>query len=220
MKKILFLAIFFLFSFSAFCQDENFQGDSDSVQSMADNEIESASSSQSQKFASKSLFSLDFGYLGMGLKNNGWGLGLSYEQSFFNYFAAKGSFSHMTLYPDQVDFAVTTVGIKLEALFYPFGSGLEKFYLGFGSGSDFLMYDTKDENGGEMKDTIITIYPEIGWKQNFSDFVIADIFFGYRILLNDPKNLSYDLNLVDSGVKYGARLKFNLRKIWQWIFSL
>lgn len=153
----------------------------------------------------------------MGLSKNGWGLGVSYERSLFRYFAAKGSFSHMTVYPKDIDTTVTTVGIKLETLLYPFGSGLDKLYLGFGGGTDFLMYTQKDENGDEIKDSIITIYPEIGWKQNFQDYVMADIFFGYRILISDPKSLSYKADLVDSGIKYGARLKFNLGKIWRWI---
>lgn len=170
-----------------------------------------------QKFTDKSILSLDLSYLGMGLSKNGWGLGVSYERSFFSYFAAKGSFSHMTVYPKDIDTTVTTVGIKLEALLYPFGSGLDKLYLGFGGGTDFLMYTQKDENGEEIKDSIITIYPEIGWKQNFQDYVMADIFVGYRILMSNPESLSYKAGLVDSGIKYGARLKFNLGKIWRWI---
>lgn len=168
------------------------------------------------RFAEKSLFSIDLSYLGAGLSNNGWGLGVSYERSFFNYFAAKGSFSHSTLYPKDIDSRAITVGIKLEALFYPFGSGLDKLYLGFGGGTDFLMYSQKDENGEEIKDSVITAYPEIGWKQNFNDYVIIDIFLGYRMLINSPEALSYKADLVDSGVKYGARLKFNLGKIWRW----
>lgn len=188
------LALFSLFPAATFCQDNN-----------------------TESFADKSILSLDLSYLGMGLSKNGWGLGVSYERSFFRYLAAKGSFSHMTLYPKDIDTTVTTVGIKLEALLYPFGSGLDKLYLGFGGGTDFLMYTQKDENGEEIKDSIITIYPEIGWKQNFQDYVMADIFVGYRILMSSPEDLSYKADLVDSGIKYGARLKFNLGKIWRWI---
>lgn len=214
-KKILILVFWIFFVFCAFCESEEIESEQSEI-----NFEKTEDNVQKQKsFANKSIFSFDLSYLGTGIKNNGWGIGLSYEHSIFNYSAIKGSFSHMTMYPKEIDSLVTTVGIKLEALFYPFGSGLDKLYIGFGGGSDFFMYNREDENGKSEKDTVITIYPEIGWKQNFFDYVMVDVFFGYRILLNEPSLLSYKADLVDSGIKYGVRLKFNLVKIWNLIFK-
>ena len=52
------------------------------AQNETEGEIKSESKSEKSaksKNAQKSIFSLDTGYLFSGLKNNGWGLGLSYE---------------------------------------------------------------------------------------------------------------------------------------------
>lgn len=175
-------------------------------------------SDEKNSFIGKSIFSFDLGYLGTGLKNNGWGFGISYERSIFDYLAMKGNFSHMTMFAKNIETRVTTVGIRLEALFYPFGSGLDKLYLGFGGGTDFLMYIDKESEGS--KDTIITVYPEIGWKQNFLNYVMVDVFFGYRILVNEPSLFSWQADLVDSGVEYGIRIKFNLKEIWSFVKNI
>lgn len=175
-------------------------------------------SGEKNSFIGKSIFSFDLGYLGTGLKNNGWGFGISYEHSIFDYSAIKGNFSHMTMFAKNIETRVTTVGIRLEALFYPFGSGLDKLYLGFGGGTDFLMYIDKESE--DSKDTIITVYPEIGWKQNFMNYVMVDVFFGYRILMNEPLLFSWQADLVDSGVEYGVRIKFNLKEIWSFVKTI
>ncbi len=204
LKKIVLFAAIFLF-IECFVFSENIVENENSEDSAKSELYENS-------FFGNSIFSFDLGYLREGLKNNGWGLGLSYERNIFNYFAMKGSFSHMTFSSKSIDSRITTVGIKLEALAYLFGSGLDKLYIGFGGGTDFLMYiDKKDEN---EKDTVITIYPELGWKQNIFNFMMVDIFCGYRILMNKPSDLSWQADLVENGFEYGLRLKFNLGKIW------
>lgn len=221
LKTIFFSVVAFSFSIYSFCNDyERNENQKDNQKSSIEQqETQEIEKTEEKSFVGKGIFSLDFSYLGTGIKNNGWGIGLSYERSIFDFLAAKGSFSHMTMYPKKIDSFVTTVGIKLEAIFYPFSSGLDKLYIGFGGGSDFLMYDVKDENNESIKDTIITIYPEVGWKQNFLNYVFIDIFCGYTILLSEPSHLSYETDLVDNGIKYGIRVKLNLVKIWQWIFG-
>lgn len=230
LKKLRFLlAVFILSAFPAFhalCSGsesaENISEFSETAFESAKNISESAENEQKQleknSFIGKSIFSFDLGYLGTGLKNNGWGFGLSYERSIFDYLAVKGNFSHMTMFAKNIETRVTTVGIRLEALFYPFGSGLDKLYLGFGGGTDFLMYIDKESE--DSKDTIITVYPEIGWKQNFLNYVMVDVFFGYRILVNEPSLFSWQADLVDSGVEYGIRIKFNLKEIWSFVKNI
>lgn len=72
MKKKYFatLLLFFAFSFPLFSQAQN----------------------------SKQIFSLDTGYLAKGLKNNGWGIGFTYEREIFRGIAVKGVLSHMTMW--------------------------------------------------------------------------------------------------------------------------
>lgn len=222
-KRFALLIFFCLAALSVFSEElqsefgESSGLDEQSEFSFSESENNSKSG-EKNSFIGKSIFSFDLGYLGTGLKNNGWGFGISYERSIFDYLAMKGNFSHMTMFAKNIETRVTTVGIRLEALFYPFGSGLDKLYLGFGGGTDFLMYIDKESEGS--KDTIITVYPEIGWKQNFLNYVMVDVFFGYRILVNEPSLFSWQADLVDSGVEYGIRIKFNLKEIWSFVKNI
>lgn len=224
LKKRFALLIFFcLAALSVFSEESQSEsGESSGLDKQPEfsfSEPENNSKSgEKNSFIGKSIFSFDLGYLGTGLKNNGWGFGISYERSVFDYLAMKGNFSHMTMFAKNIETRVTTVGIRLEALFYPFGSGLDKLYLGFGGGTDFLMYIDKESEGS--KDTIITVYPEIGWKQNFLNYVMVDVFFGYRILVNEPSLFSWQADLVDSGVEYGIKIKFNLKEIWSFVKNI
>lgn len=168
-----------------------------------------------ESFVGKNIFSFELAYLRNALKNNGWGIGLSFEQSLFQFFSVKGRFSHVTMFPKDLDFNITTVGIGAEILFYPFGNGLDKLYFGFGNETDFYMYlSSSPENS---KDTIITIYPKIGWKQNFFNLVFLDLFVSYNFFLSEVPTLSSNINLLERGINYGAKFKFNLSEIWTFV---
>lgn len=171
---------------------------------------------KSESFVGKSIFSFDLGYLRSALKNNGWGIGLSYEQSLFYFFSLKGLFSHVTIFPQNLDFNLTTVGVGAELMFYPFGKGLDKLYLGFGNETDFFMYllDSAKNSNQDVKDTIIMIYPKIGWKQNFFNLVFLDVFLSYNFFLTEVPTFGTDINLLERGINYGAKFKFNLSEIW------
>lgn len=173
-------------------------------------------SSESESFVGKNIFSFDLGYLRTALKNNGWGIGLSYEQSLFYFFSIKGLFSHVTIFPQNLDFNLTTVGIGAELMFYPFGNGLDKLYLGFGNETDFFMYllDSTENSNQDAKDTIIMIYPKIGWKQNFFNLLFLDVFLSYNFFLTEVPTFGTDINLLERGINYGAKFKFNLSEIW------
>lgn len=168
-----------------------------------------------ESFVGKNIFSFELAYLRNALKNNGWGIGLSFEQSLFQFFSVKGRFSHVTMFPKDLDFNITTVGIGAEILFYPFRNGLDKLYFGFGNETDFYMYlSSSPENS---KDTIITIYPKIGWKQNFFNLVFLDLFVSYNFFLSEVPTLSSNINLLERGINYGAKFKFNLSEIWTFV---
>lgn len=234
-KKILFLInIFLLYNFTFFshaqnhlspvARQQNIASASEqtaseqtaSEQSASEQTASEQSASESESFVGKSIFSFDLGYLRSALKNNGWGIGLSYEQSLFYFFSLKGLFSHVTIFPQNLDFNLTTVGVGAELMFYPFGKGLDKLYLGFGNETDFFMYllDSAKNSNQDVKDTIIMIYPKIGWKQNFFNLVFLDVFLSYNFFLTEVPTFGTDINLLERGINYGAKFKFNLSEIW------
>ncbi len=168
-------------------------------------------------FVGKSIFSFDLGYLGTGLKNNGLGLGVSYEAEVLPRLAVKGSFSHMTMKPFSSGMTVVAVGTQLEVLCYPFARGLDWLYVGGACGTDFIMYNGGALPDSEQKDTLITLLGEIGWKQNFFDYVMADAFFGYRFPLNDGEN-AFSNNIARQGIACGIRIKLNIPAILNRLF--
>lgn len=93
-------------------------------------------------FASDKIsnFSLDFNYTLVGLRNNGWGLGLGYEYLIYPHFAILGVFGHSTFLTDLNDFYCTTVNLSLGFNYYIQNRGLEGIYVGLSNGTDFLMY--------------------------------------------------------------------------------
>lgn len=99
----------------------------------------SPSKCYSESFVGKRILSFDFGYLSTGLRNQGWGLGFNYEFQLFDFLSIKPGFSHMTIWPKDLDLTITTVGLNLNLLYYPFNKGLEWLYIGGGIGTDFLM---------------------------------------------------------------------------------
>ena len=168
--------------------------------------------------AMHSIFSLDLGYLGTGLKNNGWGLGFSYETEVMRYLAFKGGLSHMTLNPTDLNRIVITVGAQLEAHFYPFGRGLDWLYLGAGSGTDFIIYKNDSGPGGRQRDFLATVIGKVGWKQNFFGYVMADMFVGYKFPINKA-TIDFSNAITRHGLEYGIKLRLNLPVIAKRIFK-
>lgn len=175
--------------------------------------------SQNFNFKEKRIFSLDTAYLLSGLKNNGWGLGLAYEQLVIPFLSIKGDFSHTTIFPTSYDATITTVGISLNTFYYPFNKGLNFLYIGLGCRTDFLIYSGDDVSSDHKKDSLIRLAPQIGWKQSIYDYVLIDIYYSYRfsVLSNDLPNFVTDIT--NNGNGFGIKLKFNLQKIWQAIFK-
>ncbi len=176
-----------------------------------------------ETFFGTHIFSFDLGYMRTGLLNNGWGLGVTYEQQVFNWFSVRGSFSHMTLWPKNYDITITTEGISMDMFFYPFNRGLEWLYMGCGMATEFFQYSGDDaknpDDGSEhTENTAISVCPELGWKQNFMNYVLMDVFFGYRIILNDPDFPVYATGITKSGAEYGIKIKVNLRSVLNLVF--
>lgn len=167
----------------------------------------------SQAQITKQIFSLDTGYLAKGLKNNGWGIGFTYEREIFRGFAVKGGLSHMTMWVKNPKMVLTSVGITGEALYYPFQRGLDWLYFGGQCKTGFFMYNGTSITEENNQDCVISFYPLIGWKQSFFDIVMIDIFGGYRFIVNpqDPKGVIKEQ--VKNTFEYGIKVKFSLGKI-------
>ena len=98
----------------------------------------------------------------------------------------------MTVWPVDYDVIITTVGIGLDNYLYPFNKKLNWLYLGFGISTDFINYISSKE---ESSDTIINLFPQIGWKQNIKNYVLIDFFYGYRITISNNNLPDYAKDL-------------------------
>lgn len=165
-------------------------------------------------FSGEAVFSVEGKYMLSSLRHNGWGLGVSYEKQIAQFFSAKGTFSHTTFHLKNDGIWITTVGVNLGAFCYPKGE-LEGLYLGGGMGTEFMMYDGDKKN---EKNSVITAYPLVGWKQNFLDYVKLDVFGAYRFLLNNEDVPEYAERAYDKGFEYGIKCSLNIGKIFR-LFS-
>lgn len=199
-------------------QSQEIQSPSQEIPPLQQKQRISFFNSQNFNFKEKRIFSLDTAYLLSGLKNNGWGLGLGYEQLVLPFLSVKGDFSHTTIFPTRYDATITTVGISLNTFYYPFNKGLNFLYIGFGCRTDFLMYSGDDVPPDHKKDSLIRFSPKIGWKQSIYDYVLVDIYYSYRfsVLSNDLPNFVTDIT--NNGNGFGVKLKFNLQKIFKAVF--
>ncbi len=160
------------------------------------------------------IFSLDARYLGTAIKNNGWGLGVAYEQPIKTFASVKGMFSHVSLMPTEEHDWITTVGLGMEARGYPFNRGMELLYLGWGIGTDFIMF-TELNN---QSNTYISHCPVLGWKQNFFDYVMLDARIAYRMMISEPDTFALEHGIVSHGFEYGIAVQVNLQKIFSLFF--
>lgn len=167
----------------------------------------------SQTQNTKQIFSLDTGYLAKGIKNNGWGIGFTYEREIFRGFAVKGGLSHMTMWMKNPKMVLTSVGITGEILYYPFLRGLDWLYFGGQCKTGFFMYNGTSITEENYQDCVISLYPLIGWKQSFFDIVMIDIFLGYRFIVNPQDQKGVIKEQVKNTFEYGFKVKISLGKI-------
>ena len=199
-------------------QSQEIQTPSQEIPSLQQKQKISFFNSQNFNFKEKRIFSLDTAYLLSGLKNNGWGLGLSYEQLVIPFLSVKGDFSHTTIFPTRYDATITTVGISLNTFYYPFNKGLNFLYIGFGCRTDFLMYSGDDVPSDHKKDSLIRLAPQIGWKQSIYDYVLVDIYYSYRFSVFSSDLPDSVADIKSNGNGFGVKLKFNLQKIFKAVF--
>ena len=154
------------------------------------------------------LLSLDLSYAFTGLLNQGWGLGLNYEKKLLDFLSIKGNLGHMTFSTGIKNVYNTSVSISLFANYYPLSSGLDKLYVGFGGGSDFMNYFGSGELPPDSQDTLIHITPQLGWKFHVIRFLMIDVSTGYKFIISDTENYKQIKDYINTGFRFG--LGFNI----------
>ena len=159
-------------------------------------------------------FSLDFSATILGLSNNGWGLGFTYEQYLAFHSALKVNFAHCTFIRKEK--MIPTVNFGLGAEYYPLSRSLDKLYLVIGGAMDFIGYST-DEHEKDLQRNFISVFPEIGWKWQINEYVALDIRGGYKyIFLEDKTKVPEDYkNYLQSGIIWGAGIKIKIVRLIQ-----
>ena len=161
------------------------------------------------------IFSLETEYLAKGLKNNGWGIGFSYERELFHGMAVKGGLSHMTMWMKNPSLILTSVEITGDILYYPFLRGLDWLYFGGQCKTGFFMYDGSSVSEENSQDCVISLCPLIGWKQSFVDIVMVDVFSGYRFVVNPHDQKGIIKDQVKNNFEYGLKVKISLVNLFQ-----
>lgn len=169
----------------------------------------------SQAQNKKQIFSLETEYLAKGLKNNGWGIGFSYERELFHGMAVKGGFSHITMWMKNPSLILTSVEVTGDILYYPFLRGLDWLYFGGQCKTGFFMYDGSSISEENNQDCVISLYPLIGWKQSFVDIVMIDVFSGYRFVVNPHDQKGVIKDQVKNAFEYGLKVKISLVNLFQ-----
>lgn len=152
----------------------------------------------------KYIWSLDTSFTLTALQNLGFGIGVNYEHKLTDFLSIKPGLGHMFCF---LDITVVTVGIKLFLNYYPLSNGLDKLYIGLGSGCDFIMYPNEDGISG---DTAISITPIVGWKWKALRYVMIDPFIGWKFYIIETNNYENIKNYLNSGFQWGINLKIFL----------
>lgn len=79
------------------------------------------------------------------------------------------------------------------------------------------MYKGDGLSDSERKNTLISLFGEVGWKQNFFGYVMADAFIGYRHPLSSGGN-AFSREIMRQGLEYGIRVKLNLPAVFRFFF--
>ena len=105
----------------------------------------------------KHLFSFDTTFTMAALKNDGLGFGLNYERKLTEFLSIKPGFGQMTYFEKVSALTAITIDLQLSLCYYPLSNGLDKLYIGLGSGYGFVTYNKK-----RPSDFYASINPVVG----------------------------------------------------------
>jgi hypothetical protein len=152
----------------------------------------------------KYIFSLDTSFTITALKNLGYGIGVNYEHKLTDFLSIKPGLGHMVCFDELT---VVTVDILLFINYYPLSNGLDKLYIGLGSGCDFIMYPSTNNISG---DTTVSITPILGWKWKALHYLVIEPFIGWRSYLMMTNNYENVKKYLNEGFQWGINFKIFL----------
>lgn len=153
------------------------------------------------------IFALDLGYDFLNFTNTGFAIGANFEQKFFSYASLKTGLNiKRDRIPDS-NLTISSIGLNLTGLVYPFGKGLEWLYLGCGIGTDFQTYSGSGKLPSPAEDIVVSVIPTIGWKQMLWKMVMIDVGFGYKKIVQNSNRYADNADYVKSGIQYGVKFQ-------------
>jgi hypothetical protein len=118
----------------------------------------------------------------------------------------------MTFLTGIEDVYCTSVNISLSFNYYPFRNGLDKLYIGLGSGGDFMHYFGKGKAPANAEDILISLTPRMGWKFSILKYFMMDISTGYKFIIVDVDNYQEIKTYTAVGFQFGFGFKIFLDK--------
>lgn len=149
----------------------------------------------------KHIWSLDAGLAMTAIKNLGYGIGINYERKLTDFLSIKPGFGHMVCFSEML---VTTVNIQLFFNYYPLSNGMDKLYIGFGNGCDFMMYPGKSDM---ENDVAVFITPLLGWKWKALNFLMVEPYIGWKFYVSASNNNENIDNYLSKGFQWGISFK-------------
>jgi hypothetical protein len=120
----------------------------------------------------------------------------------------------MTFLTNHTDFYCTSVNITLSAHYYPLDSGgLDGWYIGVGSGGDFMHYFGSGAPPENSSDILLSIIPQSGWKIQVLPYLMVDMHAGYKVIVRDAENYTGIKDYIGSGFQAGFNIKFSFRAL-------
>jgi hypothetical protein len=154
----------------------------------------------------KYIWSLDTGFTLTALKNLGLGIGVNYEHKLTDFLSVKAGLGHMSFFSNMM---TVTVDVQLFFYYYPLSNGLDKLYVGLGSGCDFIMYPSEDDI---PDDTVISIIPLLGWKWKASKYLMIEPFIGWKFYVMETSNYENVNKYLNNGFQWGISFKIFFTK--------
>jgi hypothetical protein len=124
----------------------------------------------------KNIFAINIGYLITALKNGaGFGIGGWYERYLNNYFSVVIDTGGL-VYETNENIGFLEYDISTHGRFYPFGTSIEKLFLGSSFGYSFVQISY---NGNKANSHMFFATPETGYKFIFGSHVLLELWVGY-----------------------------------------
>jgi hypothetical protein len=149
----------------------------------------------------KYIWSVDTGLTITALQNSGFGIGVNYEHKLKDFLSIKPGFGLMAIFSDTT---VVAFDSRLLLNFYPLSNGLDKLYIGFGSGCDYFMYPAKNDTPEDIAVSIIAI---TGWKWRALPYLMIDPFVGWKFYTDITTNYENVKKYVKGGLQWGIIIK-------------